>query len=87
MAANGNTNGYGNMNRNGISYPPMNGANSELLPHHENFIGAKRLATFRQCNPPFYDGSTLGMPAQDWLYTRCYENTRKYLGIPCRYAA
>ena len=62
MAANGNANGFGNMNGNGHLHQPTVRVNNDLPPPRESFIGAERVAVFRQCNPPTYDGSTLGVP-------------------------
>ena len=47
MAANGNVNGYGDMNGNGCLHPSAEVANNKLLPPRENFIGAKRVTAFR----------------------------------------
>ena len=67
MAANGNVNGFGNMNGNGHLHQLTVRVNNDPPTPRKSFIGAKRVATFRQCNPPTYDRSTLGVPAQDWL--------------------
>ena len=62
MAANVNMNGYGNTNGNGHPHSLENRANNEQPNPCENLDRVGRVAAFRQCNPPFYDGSTLGVP-------------------------
>ena len=63
MAANGNANGFGNINGNGHLHQLMVRVNNDLPPPRESFIGAERVVAFRQCNPPNYDGNTLGVSA------------------------
>ena len=65
MAANGN--GFGNMNGNGRLHRLTVRVNNNPPPPRESFVGAERVAAFKRCHPPTYDGSTLGVPAQDWL--------------------
>ena len=71
MAANGNmngvVNGYGNAN--GHPHPPKNQANNGQQNPCLNLDGVNRVAAFRQCNPPTYDGNELGLIAQSWLHT------------------
>ena len=55
MASNRNMIGYGN------AYP-------NLLENRANLRGAARVATFRQCNLPVYDGTNIRMEAQSWLH-------------------
>lgn len=47
------------MTSNGNYDPPSN---------WPNLSGIARVAAFRQCNPPVYDGLSLGMGARSWLY-------------------
>ena len=47
MAANGNVNGYGNMNGNGRPHPPVEGANNEQPTPRENISRAEPVAAFR----------------------------------------
>ena len=65
MAANGNmnghVNGYGNANEH--PQPPVNQADDGQQNPQPNLNSANRVAAFRRCNPPIYDGSELGLAA------------------------
>ena len=71
MAANRNmnshVNGYGNAN--GRPCLPANQPNDGPQNLRPNLDGANRVAAFRQCNPPTYDGNELRLVAQSWLHT------------------
>ena len=64
---NGHVNGYGNAD--GHPQPPMNQPDVGPQNPQPNLNSANRVAAFRQCNPPTYDGSELGLVAQSWLHT------------------
>ena len=63
MAANGNMNGHvnGYGNANGHPQPPANQADNRQQNPRPNLDGTNRVAAFRQCNPPTYDGNELGL--------------------------
>ena len=71
MATNGNMNRHGNGygNTNGHPCSPVNQANNGKQNLRPNLDGVNRVAAFRQCNPPTYDGNELGLVAQSWLHT------------------
>ena len=71
MAANGNLNGHlnGFGDADGHVEPPVNQADNEPPIPHPNLEGVNRVAAFRQCNPPTYDGNEQGLAAQSWLHT------------------
>ena len=59
MAANGNMNGNVNGYGDTSGHPclPANQANKGQKNLHPNLDGVNRMAAFRQCNPPIYDGN------------------------------
>ena len=61
MASSGNENMNGNGNINGNGFP-------NPLENQPNLSGVARVAAFRQCNPPVYDGRNIGIEAQSWLH-------------------
>ena len=62
---NRNMNGHGNSydNSNGHPHPPANQANNRQQNPRHNLDGVNRVAAFRQCNPPTYDGNELRLVA------------------------
>ena len=71
MATNGNMNRHGNGygNTNGHPRPLGNQTYNGQQNLRSNLDGVNRVATFRQSNPPNYDGNELGLVAQSWLQT------------------
>ena len=63
----GHVNGYGNAN--GHPRRPANQANNGQQNQCPNLDGVDRVAAFRQCNPPTYDGNELKLVAHSWLHT------------------